>query len=211
MDIFLLKIKHWEIPDNFILSVARPLSMLLVFILFMTFYTILELPVKLNMVIMYVLKVSIPLMITIILYRFTNILSIMLQRLASKTKSTVDDQLIPFIRKTLKVVVIILGFFYILKVLDVDITPLLAGVSIGGLALALAAQETVKNLFGSVTIFMDQPFALGDWIIFTGGEGVVEEVGLRSTRIRTFNNSLISIPNGKLGDMMIDNMGKKRL
>lgn len=209
IDIILHKVEHWEIPENFIISMARPFSLLAIFIMYYYTYTILELPLKFNMVIMYFLKIAIPLTVTIIVYRSMNIISVIFERLASRTKSTVDDQLVPFLRKTLKGIVIIIGFFYILKVLDVDITPLLAGVSIGGLALALAAQETVKNLLGSVTIFIDQPFALGDWIIFSGGEGVVEEVGLRSTRIRTFNNSLISIPNGKLGDMMIDNMGRR--
>ena len=132
-----------------------------------------------------------------------------LSKIASKTKSKVDDQLVPLARKSIKVIVIVFGCLYVLKTLDVDITPLIAGVSIGGLAFALAAQETIKNLFGSITIFTDQPFVVGDWIVIEGIEGNVEEVGMRSTRIRTFYNSVISIPNGRLADMTIDNMGAR--
>ena len=97
-----------------------------------------------------------------------------------------------------------------MSVLGVEITPLLAGASVGGLALALAAQDTLKNFFGSITIYTDSPFEIGDWIVFDGGEGVVEEIRVRSTRIRTFHNSVISVPNGILADLKIDNMGRRR-
>jgi MscS family membrane protein len=75
------------------------------------------------------------------------------------------------------------------------------------LALALAAQDTIKNLFGSIMIFVDRPFQIGDWINFDGKDGTVEEVGFRSTRVRTFANSVISVPNGRIADMTVDNLG----
>ena len=117
--------------------------------------------------------------------------------------------MIPLARKSMKIVAVVFGGIFILQSMDISVTPLLAGVSIGGLAFALAAQDTVKNLFGSLTIFTDQPFEVGDWIVFDGTEGTVIEVGLRSTRVRTFYDSIISIPNGKLADIKIDNMGKR--
>ena len=83
----------------------------------------------------------------------------------------------------------------------------MATLSIGGLAFALAAQDTIKNFFGSLMIFVDKPFQVGQWITAPGIDGTVEEVGLRSTRIRTFSNSLIYVPNGKLADATIDNHG----
>ena len=118
-----------------------------------------------------------------------------------------DDQLIPIVRRSMKVFVVIVGVLFILHNLNVNITALLAGLSIGGLALALAAQETLKNFFGSVMIFLDRPFRIGDWISSDGVDGTVEEVGFRSTRIRTFRNSVTSVPNGRLADQTIDNHG----
>ena len=100
-----------------------------------------------------------------------------------------------------------IGLLFILNNLNVNITALLAGLSIGGLALALAAQETIKNFFGSIMIFLDRPFQIGDWISSDGIDGTVEEVGFRSTRIRTFRNSVTSVPNGRLADLTIDNHG----
>jgi MscS family membrane protein len=98
---------------------------------------------------------------------------------------------------------------YIIQTLDFNLINFLAGLSIGGFALALGAQETVKNFFGSLMIFADQPFNVGDWIDTDKISGTVEKVGLRSTRVRTFHNSLVTIPNSKLSDNNIDNMGKR--
>ena len=118
-----------------------------------------------------------------------------------------DEQLIPIIRRTLQGIVLAGGLIQVLSILEVNVTTLIAGISIGGLAIALAAQDTIKNLFGSLTIFMDKPFQIGDWINFSGVDGTVEEVGFRSTRVRTFANSLVYVPNGKLADMVVNNYG----
>jgi MscS family membrane protein len=122
-----------------------------------------------------------------------------------------DDQLVPLVRKTLKAFVIVVGSLFILKYgLRVDIVPYLTGLSIGGLAFALAAQDTIKNFFGSIMIFIDKPFQVGDWITSGEVDGTVEEVGFRSTRVRTFRNSLVYIPNGKIADATIDNHGLRK-
>ncbi len=97
-----------------------------------------------------------------------------------------------------------------LQNLDVDVGSLLAGVSLGGLAFTLAARDTVANLFGSISIFADQPFQVGDWVLIDGHEGVVEEVGMRSTRIRTFYDSVIAIPNSVVANAAVDNYGQRR-
>jgi MscS family membrane protein len=130
-------------------------------------------------------------------------------RLTSREETALDVQIKPLIRKAVKVVIVIVGTLFILQNLDFQITALLAGLSIGGLAFALAAQDTIKNLFGSILIFADKPFKVGDWISFNGFDGMVEEVGVRSTRVRTFYNSLIYIPNGRLSDMPVDNYGER--
>lgn len=195
--------------DVHLKQTAKPFSMLIVNRLIATFYPILLLPANVNIVFKYAILAFEPIFITILTYKMVDLASDVMARLAQRTETTVDDNLVPLARKILKIIVVILGFIYVLGNLDINITPLVAGMSIGGLAFALAAQETIKNLFGSITIFTDRPFEVGDWIVFSGLEGTVEEVGIRSTRIRTFNDSLISIPNGKLADTIIDNMGKR--
>ncbi|MFP5519965.1 MAG: mechanosensitive ion channel family protein [Bdellovibrionia bacterium] len=130
---------------------------------------------------------------------------------AAKTDSKMDDMLAPFLTKTLKVLVIILGALILLQSLGLNVISLLAGLGLGGLALALAAQDTAANIFGSITIFLDQPFKVGDWIKVQDVEGTVENIGFRSTQIRTFYNSLISIPNSVVAKEKIDNMGLRRL
>jgi len=110
----------------------------------------------------------------------------------------------------LKTFVIVIGGLFILQNLNIDVTALIAGLSIGGLAFALAAQDTIKNFFGSLMIFVDKPFQVGDWITSGDIDGSVEEVGFRSTRVRTFRNSVTYVPNGKMADSVIDNHGLRK-
>lgn len=148
-----------------------------------------------------------------ILFIVLNIITIvfsMLGKSADKTESKMDNQLLPVLRKMAKTLVWIGGGIYILSYLNVNLTAVLAGLSIGGLALALAAQDTVKNFLGSVMIFIDRPFQIGDWIHFDDIDGIVEEVGIRSTRIRTFSNSLVYVPNAHLANATVDNMGLRK-
>ncbi len=132
-----------------------------------------------------------------------------LNDIVSKTESTVDDQLAPLATKTLKVLVVVLGALMIFQGFGLNVMSLLAGLGLGGLALALAAQDTAANVFGSITILMDQPFKIGDWIKILDVEGTVEEIGFRSTRVRTFYNSLITIPNATIAKEKIDNLGER--
>lgn len=195
---------------RFVRSISKSLSFLLVLILINITIPILQLPPKVSHYLFLSLKALLPFFVMLILYRAVDILSTYLESIAEKTESTLDDQLVPLVRKSLKIFVVVIGILFILQNLEFNITALLAGLSIGGLALALAAQESLKNLFGSLMIFIDRPFQVGDYIIAPGLEGMVEEVGFRSTRIRSFYKSLVSIPNGKLSDMTIDNMGLRQ-
>lgn len=108
-----------------------------------------------------------------------------------------------------KVVVAALALMVALSELGYPVTTVIAGLGIGGVALALAAQKTVENLFGSVSILADQPFGVGDTIKVDGVEGTVETIGLRSTRMRTVERTLVIIPNGKLADMRIESLGPR--
>ncbi len=123
------------------------------------------------------------------------------------TPGTLDDQLAPLIAKSMKVLVILLGILMTMQNFGINVMGILAGLGIGGLALALAAKDTASNLFGSVTIILDRPFQIGDWIKVGDLEGTVEELGFRSTRIRTFYKSLVTIPNAVLANEKIDNLG----
>ena len=135
----------------------------------------------------------------------------MLQDFTAKTENTLDDQLAPFATKTLKVFVVVFGLLIVVQNFGVNVMSLLAGLGLGGLALALAAQDTAANLFGSITIILDRPFQVGDWIKVAGTEGFVEEIGFRSTRIRTMYKSLVTIPNSVMAKEQIDNMGLRPL
>jgi MscS family membrane protein len=203
----LKRITKRNIAKRIINKLARPLSLLIVFFTLFIFIPVLQFPVLFNKYSVVTLRAAMALSGTLIFYKLADVISAYMELHALKTENTMDDQLVPLIRKVLKVFIVILGLIFVLQNLEVNVTALLAGLSIGGLALALAAQDTVKNLFGSTMIFLDRPFQVGDYIMSDQIDGTVEEVGFRSTRIRSFNNSVISIPNGRLADMTIDNMG----
>ena len=201
---------HEKIAGSYVLPVARPLSILIIFPILMIFIPVLQLSITVNSYVILALKALWPVFATIAGYRFVDLLSLYLTKLADKTENTLDDQLVPLARKALKVFVIIIGLLAILANLDIDILPLLTGLSIGGLAFALAAQDTIKNFFGSIMIFLDKPFQIGDWITSGDIDGSVEEVGFRATRVRTNRNSVTYVPNGMLADKTVDNLGLRR-
>lgn len=142
-----------------------------------------------------------------IVYKLVELIIFYTKQYASKTATQWDDQIVMVLQKFLKFIVIFLGLFYVLNTLDVNIATIIAGLSVGGLALALAAQDTVKNFIASVMIFIDKPFKIGDTIKGDSFEGAVQEVGFRSTRIKTADDSLVYIANAKLSEMTIDNKG----
>jgi MscS family membrane protein len=117
--------------------------------------------------------------------------------------------LLPLITKMTKLALVIVGVIGALSNLGYQVGSLLAGLGIGGLAFALAAQKTVENLFGAAAIGLDQPFRIGDPVNIDGVKGVVEAVGIRSTRIRTESRSVVSMPNAKVAEMRIENMAPR--
>jgi MscS family membrane protein len=140
------------------------------------------------------------------LFSAVDVLNMYFQRFTAKTESKLDDQLAPIIRRILRIIVILMAMVMIVQNLGYSVSSLLAGLGLGGLAFALAARDSLANMFGSVTIFTDRPFQVGDWVKAGGAEGTVEEVGFRSTRIRTFEKTLITIPNSKIANSSIENM-----
>ncbi|WP_437738478.1 mechanosensitive ion channel family protein [Sorangium sp. So ce1335] len=112
--------------------------------------------------------------------------------------------LVPLMGKIAKVAILIIGVIAVLSELGYPVASLIAGLGIGGVALALAAQKTVENLFGSVSIGVDRALQVGDFVKVDALLGTVETIGLRSTRIRTLDRTLVTIPNGKLADLQIE-------
>ncbi|MCH8343408.1 MAG: mechanosensitive ion channel family protein [Planctomycetes bacterium] len=143
-------------------------------------------------------------------FRVTDLIGEFFASKAAKTETKIDDLLVPLVRKTVKIFIFIFGLIYIADSLKIEIAPLLAGLGIGGIGFAFAARDTLENFFGSVTVIVDRPFQIGDWVQIGDVEGTVEDLGFRSTRIRTFYNSLVTIPNGNLVRANVDNFGRRR-
>ena len=142
-----------------------------------------------------------------IILRIIDFISHVLLFKASLTHNKSDDQLVPFLKELFKTLVIFIGFFTLLGfVFEVNVLTLITGLGIGGIAIALAAKESLENLIGSFTIFLDKPFVVGDLVKVDGVEGTVEKVGFRSTRIRTAEKTMATIPNRGMIDGVLENL-----
>ncbi len=206
----LLERRSRSIDRSAALRVVHPLGMIVMLVVWGLGIVWLGLPVGVFTLYYRALKVVAVAVAVVSVFRFIDVLAKILARKAAYTESQYDDMLIPLIRKSLKVLAGAAGLVTAAQFLGTDLTALLASLGIGGLALALAAQDTVGNFFGSLMVFLDRPFKVGDWVITGDVEGTVEEVGFRSTRIRTFYNSLITLPNSNLVKASVDNLGDRR-
>ena len=144
------------------------------------------------------------------IFKLVSIVDFHLKKWAASTDSTIDDVVAPLVGKTLRVFIVIIGGILILQNLTgVKIGPLLASLGIGGIAVALAAKDSIANFFGTLTIFFDKPFQVGERVVIDNYDGVVEDVGFRSTRIRTLAGHLVTIPNEKVVNSGLENIGKR--
>ncbi len=143
-------------------------------------------------------------------YRLVDVLCDYLGVKAARTRSKFDDMLVPLLRRTLKIFVVLVGIVFVASRMSDDLWSVVAGLSLGSVAVGFAAKDSIENLFGTFTVLLDKPFQIGDWIIAGDLEGTVEEVGIRSTRIRTFYNSIITVPNSQFIAAAVDNMGERR-
>ncbi len=136
--------------------------------------------------------------------------SLFMQEWSKRRQSPVDDQLSIIIRKSLKVLTGVLAVLFLVQNLGYSVSGLVASLGLGGLTVALAAKDTVSNFFGSIIIIVDSPFKVGDWIKTGNIEGVVEELGFRSTKIRTFEKSLVSVPNFFIANQSVENFSLRK-
>jgi MscS family membrane protein len=155
-------------------------------------------------------QVLVAVAVTWLLLRFVDVVvRNYVQPMVEITEGKLDDQVLPLLRKSTKAVIAILAAIVVLSNLGYDILSVLAGLGIGGLALALAAQDTLKNVVGGLTIFWDKPFLIRDWVAIGAAEGEVQEIGMRSTRLTTLGGTRIVIPNSKVADTPIENFSAR--
>jgi len=140
-------------------------------------------------------------------FNLVSVVDSILRKLTARTESGLE-QLVPLIRKTLRIFVVVIGVLFVLNnVFEQQIGAWLAGLGIAGLAISLAAQDSLKNLFGSITILLDRPFRLGERIVYGGHDGIIEEIGFRSTKLRTLTGHLVTIPNSNIVNDPVENIG----
>ena len=143
-------------------------------------------------------------------YHLVDVADHYMRRLAERTDNDFDDGFVDVLRKTLRLFVIALGILFIGRyILNWDITALLASAGIVGLAIAFAAQDTIANLFGTIMLLLDRPLRVGERVIIEGAEGPVEAIGFRSTRVRTLDGNMVSIPNKTVANTKIENVGRR--
>lgn len=202
-----------EYPAKFVEAIGRPLTALItIFGLYLAVQTLLigsesraTPPIVTSETVSDIFHVAVGVVVIWTVMRLVDILAYYIEERVKASELPLDDQVIPLVRKGLKILVVLLGGLSLVHQLGYSVTSILGGLGIGGLAIALAAQDTLSNLFGSIIVFTDKPFKVGDWIMIGNVEGYVERVGFRSTRIRTFARTLVTLPNKVIANSHIEN------
>ena len=191
------------------LQIQRPLAGIIIALFWSVALDTIQLPENLKKYALILTQLWLAFNLILLVLMVVDALGLLLLAWSRKSSTSFDDQLVPFSMKALKILVVLLGILVLLQNFGMNVVSILAGLSIGGLALALAAQDTFANLFGSITIFFDSPFKVGDQVKISDTEGIVEGIGFRSTQIRTPYNSLVSLPNAIVAKEKIDNLGAR--
>lgn len=196
------------LDDAIITAVEPPLR--LVFILFGLYgmLAFLKLPTELDTFNSHFFHSMFAFTIFWALFRIVGIFGNFVSEYQGKIANRFSADLALFLIKGVKLVLIVMGFVIIVQEWGYNFTGFLASLGLGGLAFALAAKDTAANLFGSLVIFSDKPFDVGDWIQTPGVEGTVESIGIRSTRVRTFAKALVAVPNATLANSPITNWSR---
>ena len=196
-----------SLDDTLLRTLQKPITFLVIVSAY--FYSVKFLHFSLNTesILLNIAYIFIALGITSIISRIIDaVISEVILPISEKSETSFDNHLIPVIQKAVRAIIWSLGLVVGLDNIGFDITAMIAGLGIGGLALALAAQDSVKNIFAGIMIFLDKPFKIKDRIKIDGHDGVVEEVGLRSTRIRTLEGRIVTIPNCTFTDNSVINV-----
>lgn len=207
------KLSETQVDDLFLKALERPLGHGILFLGLYVAVRSFALPPKFGAGVDAAFSLLLLVLISWLMMRMVGVITHLLHEWAQRTDNTLDDQLVPLVNRAARVAIGILAALLILQNMGYSITGLIAGLGVGGLAVALAAQKTLSDLFGSVMLLSDRPFLVGDWIKSPDEniEGIVERIGFRSTRIRTFEKTLISVPNSRLADFIIDNIARRSM
>jgi len=206
-----------ELDDRFLSCVQKPSEFLIFLIGLFIAVEILQLPAEpfdVDGLATSILKALVIFDVAWFFFNLVDMVDHYLRKWAERTESALDDHLAPLLRKSLRIFIVIMAALMAIQTFGYPVTGIIASLGIGGLAFALAAKDTVSNIFGSLMIIFDRPFHVGDWIKAGDMEGTVEEVGFRSTKIRTFAKTLICVPNNIIANMALDNfsrMPKRRI
>jgi len=201
---------QWD--DDLVALVPNPVALVVQIVLWFGVVFMLNLPEEPTDIRRFAIQgllVALAVAVTWVAFRLLDVLALIGDRAATRTDTRLDDQLIPLLRKTFKVFLAVVVAIVVVDKLGYSVASLLASLGIGGLALALAAKDTVANFFGSIVVFTDQPFHVGDSVEFNGVEGVVEEVGMRTTRVRRYDKALVTVPNQTFTNTAIINHSKR--
>ena len=211
---FLLRRIQQQITKNTNLEVnkvlkqlAHPISLLVGVAFIDKLFTSLQFGLPVNTWVFLGLNIAKTIFWIYVFLKLVKVVMFIYGQFAEKTHGRLDDQLVPILNSLFTGLVIVIGLFRLLILFGVDAATMLAGATIGGLAVALASQDTVKNLIGTIMIFLDKPFHIEDWIEAGEVVGTVEKVGFRSTSVRAADTSVYKIPNSKLSEIVINNKG----
>lgn len=203
--------RRWEsLTDDQVRKGFNPVGMLLMAVLWLYGLSWLGLPLWMHTVLLVAMRFVAVTATVFVVFAVLELFMSALRKRASKADSTIDLLLVPLVRTSMRIVIAVVAIAVFADNFDVEITGLLAGLGLGGVAIALAAKDTLGNFFGSLTVILDKPFRAGDWVKIGTVEGQVEEVGLRSTRIRTAEDSLVTMPNLTLTVTAVENFGMRR-
>ncbi|MGA1847117.1 mechanosensitive ion channel family protein [Deferribacter abyssi] len=194
-----------EVDDLLLAALEEPAKLIIVLIGFHFGFLYLNLPDSSQLLVKHIINSLLIFAIFWSIYRSESIISKYIQKFFKYKELELIDSFLPFISKFTKVTIVIFGIIFIIQEWGYNVGALLTGLGIGGVAIALAARDTLANFFGSLMILLDRPFKVGDWIICNDIEGIVEDIGFRSTRIRTFAKALVSIPNSIIATSPITN------
>lgn len=190
-------------------SLSGPMSFLLYTIGIVVIVEILNIPQIAKKGAEHILKIAIAVNVAYFLVKAVDIFMEYLAPYVERTESKLDDQLMPILQKVAKIFIWIITVAVILDNMNYDIKSIIVSMGIGGVAIALAAKDSIANFFGAITIFIDKPFQIGDRVQLEGYDGPIESIGLRSTKIRTFDGTLVAVPNGKVTESIINNIQKR--
>lgn len=188
-------------------KLAHPISLLIALWIIDTAFPSLQFGLEINKWVFLGVNIAATIFWIYVFLKLAQVFISLYREYAEKTEGKLDDQLIPILSNFSTVIIVIIGAFRLMVLFGANPTAIIAGASIGGLAIAFASQDTVKNLIGTVMIFVDKPFHIGDWIQAGEVVGTVEEVGFRSTRVRAADTTVYQIPNSRLSEMVINNSG----